>query len=430
MSRSEELIRRRAAVVPRGVGMLTTATVAGGRGATVVDEDGRELIDLAGGIGVLGTGHCPPEVVRAVSEQAGRLMHTCIHVATYEPYVALCEKLVELFPHGPATKAMLVNSGAEAVENAVKIARQATGRPAVIAFSEGFHGRTLLASTLTSKVGYKLGCGPYAPEIYRLPYPNRFRHGDGLDETAFVKRELERLEHAFVSMVPADAVAAIILEAVQGEGGFNVAPFPYLHGLREICTRHGIMLILDEVQSGFGRTGRWAGYQHAGIVPDLSTWAKALGGGLPIAAVMGRAEVMDGARPGTLGGTYGGNPVACAAALANIEILERLDLPARAEALGRLIRQRFEALKARCSDITDVRGLGAMMAMEFSSGARVAEVVAACVDRGVLVIPAGSHGNVLRILAPLVITEEELDRALTVLEEEVLRTAAAVTPAR
>ncbi|MGE0495540.1 MAG: aspartate aminotransferase family protein [Vulcanimicrobiota bacterium] len=421
---SEQLVARRERAVAAGVGRLNPVTVASARGAVLTDVEGHQFIDLASGIGVVNSGHCHPRVVAAIVEQSHRLLHTCFHVATYEPYVALCEKLIELFPHGSETRAMLVNSGAEAVENAVKIARQATGRPAIIAFSEGFHGRTLLSTTLTSKVAYKLGCGPYAPEIYRLPYPNRFRYGDGLGEADFVARELARFRHALSNQVSAEQVAAVIIEPVQGEGGFNLAPFAYLQGLREICSEFGILLVVDEVQSGFCRTGRWAAYQHAGIVPDLSTWAKAMGGGLPIAAVVGRAEVMNAARPGTLGGTYGGNPVACAAALANIEVMEQEQLGARAEALGHTIRARFQALQANSPYVVDVRGLGAMMALELEqSGLPATElaqrVVAGCREQGVLVILAGTYGNVLRILAPLVIEESQLERALDVIVAQV-----------
>lgn len=420
----EQLLARRQRAVAAGVGRLNPVTVASARGALLTDVEGRDFIDLASGIGVVNSGHCHPRVVAAIADQSQRLLHTCFHVATYEPYVALCEKLIELFPHGPETRAMLVNSGAEAVENAIKIARQATGRPAVIAFSEGFHGRTLLSTTLTSKVAYKLGCGPYAPEVYRLPFPNYFRYGDGLDESRFVARELARFRQALANQVSADQVAAVIIEPVQGEGGFNVAPFSYLQGLRAICSELGILLIADEVQSGFCRTGRWAAYQHAEIVPDLSTWAKAMGGGLPIAAVVGRAEVMNAARPGTLGGTYGGNPVACAAALANIEVLQEEGLAQRAVALGEAIRTRFEALRQSSPYVVDVRGLGAMMALELEQEGRPApelaqRVVEGCRANGVLVILAGTHGNVLRILAPLVIEEAQLERALSVIAEQV-----------
>ncbi len=428
MTENEKLLARREAVVPRGVPRVTTATAAQGRGAVIIDADGNEILDFAGGIGVMNAGHCQDEVVGAISRQAGQLLHTCFHVATYEPYVALAEKLAELLPHGDHTKVLLINSGAEAVENAVKIARQATGRPAVICFSEAFHGRTLMGMTLTSKVGYKKGCGPFAPEIYRVPFPNHGLRGDGLDMEDFVERELDRLQDAFNTLVSARDVAAIIVEPVQGEGGFVPAPPGYLRGLREICDREGIVLIFDEVQTGFCRTGRWAAYEHFGVIPDLSTWAKSMGGGLPIGAVVGRAEVMDGAEPGTIGGTYGGNPVACASALATIRIMEDLDLNARATQIGQEIRRRFEALASRCAAVGEVRGLGAMMAMELveedsrqPAGPLAGQVARDCLEEGVLVITAGPAGNVIRILSPLVITDEELDRGLSVIEDAVLR---------
>ena len=406
-------------------------TVASAAGARLTDADGKEWIDLSGGIGVVNAGHCAPEVVRAIQEQAAKLLHICFHVATYEPYVALCEKLNELLPHAESTKSMLVNSGAEAVENAIKIARQATGRSAVICYTGAFHGRTMMGMSLTSKTGYKAGCGPYAPEIYRLPFPSRFHSGGGLSEDAFVARELERLREAFYSYVPADQVAAIILEPVQGEGGFVPAPVGYLRGLRDICNETGILLICDEVQSGFCRTGRWASYEHAGIKPDLSTWAKSMGSGMPIGAVVGRADVMDAAKPGTIGGTYGGNPVSCAAALATIAVMERDNLNARAETIGIRMRARFEALQAKCPVVADVRGLGAMIGMEFCfdgdpgkpAGNVTAAALAKCREQVVLVLPAGAHGNIIRTLSPLTISDGDLAQALDVIEESVLAAA-------
>lgn len=434
MGKNADLLVRRAAVVPRGVPRVTEATAASAKGAVIIDAEGRELIDFAGGIGVMNAGHCQDAVVEAIREQAGKLLHTCFHVATYEPYVALCERLASLLPHGDHTKVLLVNSGAEAVENAVKIARQAAGRPAVICYTEGFHGRTLLGMSLTSKVGYKLGCGPFAPEVYRLPFPNHYRYGDGLSLDAFVERELDRLHQAFKNVVAADQVAAIIIEPIQGEGGFVPAPSRYLEGLRRICDQHGILLIFDEVQTGFCRTGRWGAYQHFGVVPDLSTWAKSMGGGLPIASVIGKAKVMDAALPGTIGGTYGGNPVACASAMATIQWMEDHDLNARAEHVGQRIRTRFESLRGRCPAVGDVRGLGAMVAMELveqgdpkqPATGKVKEILIACVRRNLLVIAAGTYGNIIRVLSPLVITDEQLDRGLDILEEEILR----VWPAR
>ena len=437
MSKNEDLLARREAVVPVGVPRVTTATAARARGSTIIDAEGRELLDFAGGIGVMNAGHCQEAVVEAIRQQAGELLHTCFHVATYEKYVELAEKLATLLPHGDRTKVLLVNSGAEAVENAVKIARQATNRSAVICFSEAFHGRTLMGMSLTSKVGYKRGCGPFAPEIYRIPFPNHYLRSDGLAVEAFVERELARLREAFGTVVAAEDVAAVIIEPVQGEGGFVPAPPGYLKGLQEICREHGILLIFDEVQTGFCRTGRWAAYEHFGVVPDISTWAKSMGGGLPIGAVMGRAEVMDGALPGTIGGTYGGNPVACASALATIRLMEELDLNNRAMEIGAEIRRRFEALADRTDVVGDVRGLGAMIALELvedGDPARPATALAgkvnrACLENGVLVISSGPNGNVLRILSPLVITDEELDRGLSTIEEAVISLSGATSPA-
>lgn len=429
MGPNEALLARRTAVVARGVPMVTSATVASASGALLRDAEGAELIDFAGGIGVMNVGHGHPKVVAAIQAQAEQLLHTCIHVATYEPYVALCERLAALLPHGGgSTKVVLLNSGAEAVENAIKIARQATGRPAVLCFTEGFHGRTLLGMSLTSKTGYKVGCGPFAPEIYRLPFPNHFRHGDGLDLNAFVNREIQRLREAFVNLVAARDLAAVLIEPIQGEGGFVPAPPIWLRALRGLCDEHGIVLIFDEVQSGFCRTGHWAAFHHFGVTPDISTWAKSLGGGLPISAVIGRAEIMDAAAPGTLGGTYGGNPVACAAALAAIDAMEALDLNTRARVMGEMIRSRFTALQSHCPVIGDVRGLGAMIGVECvddgdpaqPAGGLVKEVLAAALARGVLALAAGTQGNVIRILSPLVITDEALDRGLTILAEELL----------
>ncbi|MBO6575064.1 MAG: aspartate aminotransferase family protein [Rhodothermales bacterium] len=435
MAGARNLIERRNAMVPAAVGQFAgEMTAVSASGARITDAEGRVFIDFAGGIGVMTVGHCAPEVVQAIKDQAEKLIHTSIHVASYEPYVALCEKLADLFPHGDRTRVILINSGAEAVENAIKLARQATGRPGVICFSEAFHGRTLMALSLTSKTKYKTGCGPLAPEVYRLPYPNHFMYGDGLSEAAFVQRELDRLEAAFLNMVPSDQVAAVILEPVQGEGGFAVAPPAYLQGLRRICDEHGIMLILDEVQSGFCRTGRWAAYEHAGIVPDLSTWAKAMGGGMPISAVVGKASVMEAAAPSTVGGTYGGNPVACAASLAAIGIMERCNLNARAVEVGGKIRACFERLQRATRLVADIRGLGAMLAMELCehgdrsrpAGDAVRAVCAACRERGLIVLPSGAHGNVIRILVPLVISDAELDQGLAILEESVLAVAVPV----
>jgi 4-aminobutyrate aminotransferase/(S)-3-amino-2-methylpropionate transaminase len=434
MSHTEELIERRRAVVPRGVSQFAgDLSAVSGRGAKIIDADGREFIDFAGGIGVMNVGHSQQVVVDAIKAQVEKLTHTCIHVATYEPYIALCEKLVSILPHGDKTKVMLTNTGAEAVENAVKIARQATGRSAVMCYTEAFHGRTMMAMTLTSKAGYKVNCGPFAPEVYRLPYPNHYRYGDGLGMEAFVERELARFESAFLNMVPAEHVAAVIIEPVQGEGGFVAAPFEYLQGLRRICDERGILLITDEVQSGFCRTGRWGAFMHAGITPDLSTWAKSMGAGLPIGCVMGKAEIMDAARPGTLGGTYGGNPVACAGSLAAIQVMEELDLNHRATEIGKHIMSRLRDLPEKCGAVGEIRGLGAMIGIEFSydrdprkpATDLAADALKGCRERGLLAIPAGTFANIIRILVPLVIENEDLDRGLDILEESVMESARA-----
>jgi len=432
MNNTRQLIERRRSVVARGIGIFAGEISAdSGAGSTLTDLDGNTYLDFAGGIGVMNAGHGVPSVVAAIQQQAAKLLHTCIHVASYEPYIALCEKLTGLLPHGEQTKAMLVNSGAEAVENAVKIARQATGRPAVLCFSEAFHGRTLLGMSLTSKTGYKLGSGPFAPEIYRIPYPNRFRRGGTLSEDAFVKQELALLRDAFVTTVAADQVAAVIIEVVQGEGGFVAAPANYLQGLRSICDEHGILLIADEVQSGFCRTGTWAAYEHAGITPDISTWAKSMGGGLPIGAVLGRGEVMDAAQPGTIGGTYGGNPVACAGSLATINYMQAHNLNARGAEIGRVIRSAFLELQETCPLVADVRGLGAMVGMELChdrdpqkpAGAVAKAALSYARVDGVLALTAGPYGNVVRVLSPLTITDDELERGLGILCDSVKRAA-------
>ena len=426
LTKSQELIARRKNAVPNGVGMFNYATAAKASGATIIDADGRELIDFAGGIGVVNAGHCPPPVVKAIQEQAEKFLHVSFNVASYEPYIALCEKLNALLPHGGPTKTLLVSTGAEAVENAIKIARQATKRSGVLCFTDAFHGRTMMAMTLTSKVGYKPDCGPFAPEVYRTQYPNYFRFGAGRSEAEFAQAELHRLEELTHNTVAPNELAAIIIEVVQGEGGFNVAPAAYLKGLRAFCDKHGILLIFDEVQAGFGRTGAWSAYEHFGVLPDLSTWAKSLGSGMPIAAVMGKAEIMDKAGPSSIGGTYIGNPVSCAAALATLKYMEEIDINAKGRHVGEVIRKRFEKMKAKHDCIGDVRGLGAMMAMEFNvqrdplrpDADTCTKLMNACAKRDLVVITAGTDKNVIRVLSPLVISDELLNKGLDIMEEE------------
>ncbi len=404
-----------------GVGVFNTATVKEAKGAIIIDADGRELIDFAGGIGVVNAGHCPEPVVAAIREQAGKYLHTSFNVVTYEPYIELCEELINILPHGENTKSMLVSTGAEAVENAIKIARQATKRPAVICYTGAYHGRTMMAMTLTSKVSYKYDCGPFAPEVYRLPFPNLYRYRGTRDEATFVRDELKRLRESALNLVDIDSVAAIIVEPIQGEGGFNPIPQGYLEGLRAFCDEHGIILIMDEVQSGFCRTGHWASWQHYGVQPDISTYAKSMGSGLPIAAVVGRAEVMDAAASGSIGGTYIGSPVCCAAALATIKYMKDIDLNQRAREVGTKIMNRLKNLMKEYPQIGDVRGIGAMIAIEFvengdphQPNSEVCDkIVKGCAENGLIILSAGTHKNIIRILSPLVITNEQLEKGLS-----------------
>ncbi len=429
ITKSQELFERRKNAVANGVGVFNTATARDAKGAIIIDEDGEELIDFAGGIGVVNAGHCPEPVVAAIREQAGKYLHTSFNVVTYEPYVELCEQLCEILPHGERTKAMLVSTGAEAVENAIKIARMATKRPAVLCFTDAYHGRTMMAMTLTSKINYKIDCGPFSPEVYRLPFPNYYRYGNGLSLDDFVDQELRRLDDSAHNLIVPESVAAIILEPIQGEGGFYATPKRYLEGLRAYCDRHGIMLILDEVQCGFGRTGNWASWQEYGVQPDISTYAKSMGSGLPIAAVVGRAEIMDAAGPGTIGGTYIGSPVCCAAALATIKYMKEINMNARAVEIGNMFMEQFEKLQEKVSVIGEVRGFGAMNAVEFVLNGNPVEpasdfcqeVVKGCAKRGLILISAGTYKNIIRILSPLVITDEQFKRGMDILEGEILR---------
>jgi 4-aminobutyrate aminotransferase / (S)-3-amino-2-methylpropionate transaminase / 5-aminovalerate transaminase len=389
--------------------------VAEAEGARITDVDGRTFVDFAGGIGCQNTGHRHPAVVEAIKEQADRYLHQCFMVGMYEPYVDVCRRLAELSPcRGEEQRSILVNSGAEAVENAVKIARAATGRQAVVVFEHAFHGRTLLAMTMTSKVKpYKAGFGPFAPEVYRAvaPYPYR---GISTDDA------VASLEQLFKSDVDPSTVACAVLEPVQGEGGFIPMPRDYLLRLQELCAANGILYVDDEVQSGVGRTGRmWAVEHHEGVEPDLIVVGKSIGGGLPLAGVTGRAELMDAVPTGGLGGTFSGNPLACAAGVAVLELVAEEDFLAQAGALGETLRARLDELAQRHDDIGEVRGLGPMLAFEFEerSPDRAQAVVAAAFERGLLLLSCGLYGNVVRLLPPLTIASDELDEGLAVLEE-------------
>jgi 4-aminobutyrate aminotransferase/(S)-3-amino-2-methylpropionate transaminase len=426
MSRTQDLLDRRKAIVPQGVSVFVESSIESGHGAVITDTDGKELLDFGGGIGVLNAGHAPEPVVRAIQDQAEKFIHTCFHVTTYEVYLEVCEKLAELFPHGPKTKVMLTNTGAESVENAIKIARQSTGRAGVICFTDAFHGRSMMAMSLTSKTDYKLGCGPFAPEVYRLQFPNIYRYGTDMTEDQFVARELKRLWESARNLVDPKNVAAVIIELVQGEGGFNIAPKGYIKGLRQFCDEHGIVLIFDEVQTGFCRTGEWGAQHHYDVIPDITLLAKSIAAGMPLGAVVGKAHIMDAAKPGTIGGTYLGNPVSCAAALATIRFMEDNELNARAMEIGSLVHNRLRAMQRKYGMIGDVRALGAMQAMEFVKNGdplqpdseRCAALAKACLERGLLLVHAGTHKNVIRFLPPLVISDEQLGWGLNVIEEE------------
>lgn len=423
---TDATLQRRKNIVPDGIGIFCPSTAVRAVGAVITDADNNQLIDFGGGIGVLNAGHCPEEVVKAIQEQAAKLIHTCFHVSTYDGYISLCEKLAEILPHGQHTKVMLTNTGAEAVENAIKIARQSTKRSAIICYTEAFHGRSMMAMSLTSKINYKTNCGPFAPEVYRLPFPDHYHFGKGLTEDEFIDQELRRLEDATHSIVAPENVAAIIIELVQGEGGFNVAPQRYVEGLRKFCDQYGIVLIFDEVQSGFCRTGKWGAYQHYNVTPDISTWAKSLGSGMPIGAVMGKQEIMDAAAPGTIGGTYLGNPVCCAAALATLKVMEKENLNERANQVCKIVADRFAVMQSKFYGVGDVRGLGAMQAIEFvhnndplqPDAETVTRLIKNCLHRGLLLLNAGTNKNIIRILSPLVITDELLHKGLDIIEEE------------
>jgi 4-aminobutyrate aminotransferase len=388
-------------------------------GARIWDVDGREYIDFAGGLGCQNTGHGLPAAVAAIHEQVDRYLHQCFMVGLYEPYVEVCRRLAELSPcSGEGQKSILVNSGAEAVENAVKIARVATGRPAVVVFDRAFHGRTLLAMTMTSKVvPYKRGFGPFAPEVYRAPAPYPYR-GVTSDDA------IHGLESLFKGDVDAESVACVVLEPVQGEGGFIPMPEDFPRRLKEICEAHGILYVDDEVQSGAGRTGPVWAIERYGVEPDLLVSGKSLGGGLPLAAVTGRAEIVDAVPAGGLGGTFGGNPVACAAALAVLDEVSTERFRARADEIGERLRLSLEDIAARVDAVGEVRGLGPMVAVELvqsrqtkeSAAALASATTAAARELGLVLLSCGLYGNVIRILVPLVISDEELEQGLELLE--------------
>jgi 4-aminobutyrate aminotransferase/(S)-3-amino-2-methylpropionate transaminase len=438
--RAKAMLARRAAAMPAGLGKATDVVVESAEGALVFDVDGNTLIDFAGGIGMLATGHVPPPVVEAVERQARTLIHVSALVATYEPYVRLAEILNEITPGTFRKKTILANSGAEGVENAVNLSRKHTGRPAVICFEGGYHGRTLLTLSLTSKYGlFKSGFGPFAPEIVRLPMPNLYRTPNGLTEDQFLDLSIAQLEHAFVAQVDPSAVAAIIIEPVQGEAGFVPVPRRFLERIRQLCDQHGIVMIADEVQCGMGRTGRLFAVEHYGIVPDLIVMAKSLGAGMPIAAVTGRAEVLDSAHLGGVGGTYGGSPVACAAAIEAVAMIRQPGFLRHAERLGQIMRETMEQWKRESPIVGDVRGLGPMMLVEFVKDRHTKEpaavedtlaVVRQSVANGVIVMRAGLFSNGIRFLPPLTMPEDMLREGLAVVGRAVCSISSSTTAVR
>jgi 4-aminobutyrate aminotransferase/(S)-3-amino-2-methylpropionate transaminase len=416
---SKAILERKERVVADPLSVFLPVVADRAQGATLTDVDGNTFLDFTGGVGCLNVGHSHPQVVAAAQEQLGRFSHTDFTIVPYEVYVTLAERLCELAPVRKPAKAAFFNAGTEAVENAIKFARSYTGRPAVIGFEGGFHGRTLLSLTLTSKTHpYKAGLGPFAPEVYRVPFPNEYR-GPTAGEA------LEALERALVTQIAAETVAAIVLEPVQGEGGFVVAPPEFVEGVRRICDDNGIVLVVDEVQTGFGRTGRMWGIDHYEIEPDLITVAKSIAAGLPLSAVLGKAEIMDAPGDSAIGGTYVGNPVAQAAALAVLDVFEEEGLSERGAAIGETIRARMTAWQGRWDAIDDVRGLGAMLAIELvhdratkSPAPDLAtRVVEAAAERGLLLLKSGIYSNCIRVLVPLVISNGELDEALDVWEQ-------------
>jgi 4-aminobutyrate aminotransferase/(S)-3-amino-2-methylpropionate transaminase len=417
--RSKEILDRKDKVIADPLSIFLPVVIEHGSGATLTDVDGNTFLDFTGGVGCLNVGHAHPRVVEAISDQAAKFLHTDFTIVPYEVYVTLAERLVATAPVSGPAKAAFFNAGTEAVENAVKFARAYTKRPAVIGFEGGFHGRTLLSLTLTSKTHpYKAGLGPFAPEVYRLPFAQEYR-GPSAAEA------LDALERALVTYVAAENVAAIVIEPVQGEGGFVVAPPEFLEGVRRICDDNGIVLVVDEVQTGFGRTGKMWGIEHYDVEPDLMCVAKSIAGGLPLSGVIGRAEIMDAPGDSAIGGTYVGNPVAQAAALAVLDVFEDEGLLAAASQIGETIRTRMQAWQQRWDAVGDVRGLGSMLAIELVHGRSskdpapevASAIVEAAAERGLLLLKSGIYSNCIRVLVPLVISEGELEEALAVWED-------------
>nr|WP_314462602.1 aspartate aminotransferase family protein [uncultured Clostridium sp.] len=429
--KAEAVLKRREEAVPGAIKSVYPCVISRGEGAMLEDLDGNRFLDWVGGVGVLNIGYSHPEMIEAVKEQSEKYFHGMMNIVTHEGYIELAEKMNEIVPlKSEKRKTMFANSGAEAIENAVKIAKSFTGRPNIIVFSGAFHGRTLLAATMTGKKAYAFGIGPFPDGIYRAEFPYLYRKPEGLSDTAAVDYYMEKLQKVFEEASPAELVAGIVVEPVQGEGGFVPAPMEWVKALRKICDEKGILLIADEVQTGFGRSGRMfvSNYwKEAGCAPDILASAKSIAGGLPLSAVTASAEIFDGVRGGIIGGTFGGNALACASALKVIEIMEREDLCSRSIEISNICRNRFELWKEKFEEVGDVRGIGCMMGIEFVTDKQskqphtvlVRDLVSYCVHHGLIVENAGAYSNVIRFLCPLVVTDAQLESGLAILESAI-----------
>lgn len=426
--KAKEIIDRRSKAIPEAIKCIYPCVIKQGEGAMFEDVDGNIFMDWIGGVGVLNIGYSKPELVEAVQEQAGKYFHTMMNIVTHEGYISLAEKMNSIVPaKGDVRKTMLVNSGAEAVENAVKVAKSYTKRPNIIVFTGAFHGRTTLAMTMTAKKAYAVGMGPFPDGVYRAEFPYMYRKPEGLTDAEAIDYFVEKLNDMFVNASPAEYVAAIVIEPIQGEGGFTPVPLEYVKAIRKICDEKGILLVADEVQTGFGRSGKMFASQYwadAGSPPDIVVTAKSIAGGIPLSAVTARKEIFDAVIPGTIGGTYNGNAIACAAALKVIETMEKEDLPGRAMILSEKLNKVFNGWKDKYEQVGDVRGVGCMMGVEFvmdkkskkPNAALVNAIVNEAIQHGLLLENAGTNGNVIRFLAPLVITDAQLDAGLEIYE--------------
>lgn len=425
---SKQLFERRNRVVPQGISNNCMSFVKKAEGALVEDVDGNSYIDFAGAIGTVNVGHSHPKVVQAIKDQVDQFIHTGFNVMMYESYIELAEKLTAITPGNFPKQAVFFNSGAEAVENAVKIARKYTKRQAIVSFQRGFHGRTLMTMTMTSKVKpYKYEFGPFAPEVYRAPYPYPYRKPTGMTEEQYSQNMIQQFEQFLVADVAPETIAAVVMEPVQGEGGFIIPSKEFIGRVYEICKENGILFVADEIQTGFGRTGRYFAIEHFGIEPDLMTISKSMAAGVPISGVIGRTEVMNVASSGEIGGTYAGSPLGCKAALAVLDIIEEENLNERAKMIGQKVMEKLEKLQNRFEQVDGIRGLGAMCAFEVVKDKMgktpdkiaVGKIIHEATSRGLLLLSAGIYSNVIRLLMPLTITDQQLDEGLTILEESV-----------